>query len=95
MHTVVRHYKGAAELIDELGQRSTDIEKLIREIPGFVAYYLVRSSDGGYSVSVFEDRTGTEESNRKAAGYLRENLSSLAVNPPEILEGESIIDFAR
>ncbi len=95
MHTVVRHYKGAAELMDELGRRSADVETLIRGIPGFVAYYLVKTADGGYSVSVFEDRAGTEESNRRAAEYLRENLSSLATSPPDILDGESIINFAR
>lgn len=95
MHTVVRHYPGASELMDELGRRSADVEKLIRGIPGFVAYYLVKTEDGGYSVSVFDDRAGTDESNRRAAEYLRENLSSLATSPPEILDGESIIDFAR
>jgi hypothetical protein len=95
MHTVVRHYKGASELMDELGRRSADVETLIRSIPGFVAYYLVKTADGGYSVSVFEDRAGTEESNRRAAEYLRENLSSLATSPPDILDGESIINFAR
>lgn len=95
MHTVVRHYQGASQLMDELGRRSTDVEKLIRGIPGFVAYYLVKTADGGYSVSVFDDRAGTEESNRRAAEYLKENLSSMATSPPEILEGESIIDFSR
>ena len=95
MHTVVRHYQGAAALMDELGKRSADVEELIRGIPGFVAYYLVKTADGGYSVSVFEDSAGTDESNRRAATYLKENLSSLAISPPEILSGESIIDFAR
>jgi predicted amino acid dehydrogenase len=95
MHTVVRHYKGASALIDELGRRSADLETLIRGVPGFVAYYLVKTADGGYSVSVFEDRSGTEESNRRAAEYLKTNLSSIATSPPEILQGEAIIDFAR
>ncbi len=95
MHAVVRHYKGASELIEELGRRSGDVEKLISGIDGFVAYHLVRTTDGGYSFSVFEDRTGAEESNRQAAEYLKTNLPTVATSPPEIIEGESIIDFRR
>ena len=95
MHTVVRHYKGASQLMDELARRSADVEKLIRDIPGFVAYYLVRTADGGYSVSVFDDSSGTDESTRRAAEFVRTNFASLATAPPEILTGESLIDFTR
>jgi len=50
-----------------LARRTDEVEQLIRGVSGFVSYCLVRTADGGFSVSVFEDRAGTEESNRRAA----------------------------
>ena len=55
-YVVIRHYQDASALIDGLEQRRDDIERLIRGIPGFVGYNLVRSEGGGFSVSVFDDR---------------------------------------
>ena len=63
-YAVIRHYKGSAELIDELGRRPGEVESLIRGVSGFQSYYLVRSDGGGFSVSVFEDlgwRRGVRE----------------------------------
>ena len=39
MHAVVRRYRGASALNDLLAQRSQDVEQLLRDVPGFVAYY--------------------------------------------------------
>jgi heme-degrading monooxygenase HmoA len=94
MHVVVRHYKGSSKLIDELEERRGDVEKLIRDVPGFVNYYLVRSADGGASISVFETPEGTAESNKRAAAYLEENLDGIAAGPPEIIDGQSVINFS-
>ena len=73
MYAVIRHYKGNAQLMDELARRTDEVEQLIRGVPGFVSYCLVRTADGGFSVSVFQDRAGTEESNRRAADWIRQN----------------------
>ena len=89
-YAVVRNYKGASRLIDELQQRSDEVEGLIRAIPGFIHYVLVRSDDGGFSVSVYEDREGAEESVRQARDYVQKNLSDVGV-APEVLQGDAII----
>jgi heme-degrading monooxygenase HmoA len=94
MHVVVRQYKGSSKLIDELERRQGDVEKLMRDVPGFVNYYLVRTADGGASISVFDSPAGTAESNKVAAAYVKENLDGVAAGPPEIIEGESIINFS-
>jgi hypothetical protein len=92
MHAIVRHYKGNAQLMDELARQTDEIERLIREVPGFVSYCLVRTADGG--VSVFEDQAGTEESSRRAAEFIRQNAPQVAGSPPEVNEGETILQFS-
>lgn len=94
MHAVIRHYKGNAQLLDELARRTDEVEQLIRGVSGFVSYCLVRTADGGFSVSVFEDRAGTEESNRRAAEWIRQNAPQVAGSPPEVIEGEAILQLS-
>ena len=58
MHAVIRSYsgKGGKELTSILEKNKAEIEKLIRAIKGFVSYSLVRTHDGAFSVSVFQDK---------------------------------------
>jgi hypothetical protein len=55
----------------------------------------VKTSDGTASISVFEDQAGTQESTRRAAEFVKENLGSVAGAAPELIEGETVIQFAR
>jgi hypothetical protein len=94
MHAVVRSYSGpgASELFDLLGQREEDVKNLIGGVPGFVSYTAFRSGDGGITVTVCQDKTGTDESSRRAAEWVKENVSSPA-NPPVITEGSTVLQF--
>jgi heme-degrading monooxygenase HmoA len=93
-YAVIRNYKGSGELIDELGRRPGEVEDLIRGVSGFQQYYLVRSDDGGFSVSVFEDRAGAEESVKVARQFIQDTLSDVAGAPPEVIQGEVTITFS-
>jgi hypothetical protein len=95
MYAVVRTYsgKGAAELFDLLGQREEDVRALISGVPGFVNYSAVRSGDGGVTVTVCEDQVGTEESSRRAAKWVAENVSTTA-DPPAMTEGNTVLQFS-
>jgi hypothetical protein len=69
---------------------------IISTIPGFVALYLVDAGGGVMiSTSVFQDQSGAEESNRRAADYVRQNLASLLPNPPQITAGEVVAYKAK
>ena len=74
MHTVVRSYsgKGAKELFDVLEKNKADVEKTLRSVKSLVSYTLVRSADGGFSVTVCNDKAGTDESLEKARDYREE-----------------------
>ena len=92
-YAVIRHYKGSSELIDELGRRPGEVEDLIRGVSGFQSYYWSAPTDGGFSVSVFQDQAGAEESVRAARQYIQDNIANVAGEPPEVIQGEVTISF--
>ena len=94
MYVVVRSYsgQGASELFDLLGQREEDVKSLISGVPGFVSYAAFRSGDGGMTVTVCQEKTGTDESSRRAAEWVKENASTTG-NPPVITEGSTVLQF--
>ncbi len=94
MHIVVRTYsgQGASDLFDAMEQREDDVKELISGVPGFVSYAAFRSGDGIMTVTACQDEAGTNESSKRAAGWVKENVSA-SVDPPEITEGSTFIQF--
>ena len=82
---------------NEAGRRVSDgFVPLISQIPGFVAYYWVDAKGGVMvSTSVFQDQTGAEESNKRAADWVRDNLAPLLPNAPQITIGEVVAHGAK
>jgi hypothetical protein len=95
MHAVVRTYsgKGAKELFDLLEKHKADVEKLMRSVKGFVSYSLVRTAEGGFSVSIAQDKAGVDESIQKARDWIKQNAASAGTNPPAISEGSVILQL--
>jgi hypothetical protein len=95
MYAVVRTCsgQGASELLDLLEQREEDVKAFISGVPGFVNYAAVRSGDGGVTVTVCEDKAGTDESSRRAVDWVKENVSATA-DPPAIIEGNTVLQFS-
>ncbi|MET9339198.1 hypothetical protein [Nonomuraea sp. NPDC003804] len=91
MYATVRRYEGVTDPAEAGRRVSEEFVSLISQVPGFVAYYWVDAGDGVMlSTSVFEDRAGAEESTRRAADYVRENLASLLPNAPQVTAGEVV-----
>ena len=63
-------------------------------MPGFVSFAAFRTEGGGVAVTVCEDKTGTDESSRRAAAWVKESFST-AVDPPAIMEGSTFLQFLR
>ena len=91
MYVTIRRYDGVTNP-HEAGKRVNEsFVPLISQLPGFVAYYWVDAGGGVMiSTSVFQDQSGAEESNKRAADYVRENLASLLPKPPQITAGEVV-----
>jgi heme-degrading monooxygenase HmoA len=90
MYVAVRRYKVKAGSMDEVVRRAQEgFVPLIRQAPGFVAYYGVEAgNDFVFTVSIFRDQAGADESTRLAADWVRQNLAELVEGPPELQAGE-------
>jgi hypothetical protein len=94
MYATVRSYSGSPGLVDALLANEGDVRRVVGEIDGFRAYYLVRTSGGeALTISVFDDQAGADASNRAAADWLRENLADLSVSAPQVSAGEVVLSF--
>jgi hypothetical protein len=93
MHAVIRNYSGdgAVELFDLLDARKNEVEEKMRAISGFVSYALVRTADGGTSVTVCDDKSGTDESAAVARDFISENAADIRVSAPTTKEGSVIL----
>jgi hypothetical protein len=93
MHAVVRNYSGAGakQLFDLLEQRKAEVEATLRKVPGLATYTLLRSKDGGMSVTVCKDKAGADESSKVARDWIQKNASDIQVNAPVVTEGSVIV----
>jgi len=95
MYATVRSYSGhgASELFDVLGRSEEEVKSLLSSVPGFVSYAAFRSGDGGVTVTICQDKDGTDESNRRAAKWVVENVSMTGSPPVVITEGSTVLLF--
>ncbi len=93
MNVVVRTYSGAGakELFDVLEKHKADVESLMRSVKGFVSYTLARSGDGGYSVTVCQDKAGIDESVQKARDWVAKNAANTGAGAPKVADGVVIV----
>ena len=89
MFAVIRHYhfdKKDSAAIDRAVRE--EFVPIIRKAKGFQRYYWLDTGEGeGASFGIFDDKAGADESVRIAADYVREHLSKLLTQKPEIIEG--------
>ncbi len=77
MHATIRRYRvepgSSAEVIQQVNQTFVP---LLKEVDGFVAYYILEAEDGVITtISLFEDQDGADESDRLAAEWFKQNLA--------------------
>lgn len=95
MYGVIRSYagSGARELFDAIVEARDEVEELIRGVSGFVSYALIRTVDGGVTVTVCEDKAGTDESVQVARDWVAVNASDLGTAAPAVTEGDVQLHF--
>lgn len=89
MYAVVRHYhfkKEDSKKIDKLVQ--DEFVPILKKAKGFVRYYWLDTGEGeGASLSVFKDKAGADESIHLAAEFVKNHLSQIRMEKPEVIEG--------
>ena len=91
MYATVRRYEGVTDPSEAGRLVNEGFVPLVSQVPGFVAYYWVDAGGGVMiSTSVFQDQSRADESNKKAADWVRQNLATLLPNPPQITAGEVV-----
>jgi hypothetical protein len=96
MYATVRRYESVTDSSEAARRVNEGFVPLISQMPGFVAYYWVDAGGGVMiSTSVFQDQANAEESNRRAADWVRQNLVSVLPNPPQITAGEVVAYKAK
>jgi hypothetical protein len=95
MYAVVRRYTSPSDLGSEIERNRANLEQTMREIPGFVGYYLINGGNSVATITVCNDRTGTEESNRRAAEWVRQYLPNSGLSAPEVTEGNVAVGIGQ
>ena len=91
MYATVRRYEGVTDVEEAARRVNEGFVPIISQVPGFQAYYLVEGGAGVLiSTSVFDDQEGIRESNRRAADWVRENVTPLLPYPPRISVGRVV-----
>jgi len=87
MYVAIRRLKAKPDLFDEAVQRiENGFVPLVSSMPGFVEYDVVQVGEHeGMSISFFETQEQAEESNRRSADWVKQNLAPLAAGPHEIV----------
>jgi hypothetical protein len=89
MFAVIRHYhfdkKDSAEIDRKVREEFVPI---VKKAKGFRRYYWLDTGNGeGASFGIFDDKAGADESVHIAADYVRDHLSKLLRQKPEVIEG--------
>jgi hypothetical protein len=90
MYAAIRRYKTKpGSPISEVTRRAQeDFVPIISGLPGFVAYYgVVAENNVLVTVSIFEDQAGEEESTRRAAEWVKQNVAEFVEGSPEVITG--------
>ncbi len=71
------------------------LENFTKVFEQHLSYTLLRTNDGGVTVTVCQDKAGTDESIRIAVDWIRENAASVGSAPPVISEGNTVLHFNK
>jgi hypothetical protein len=95
MYVAFRQHKDLTPAdIDRLISRATEVERLMREIPGFVEFRLVRMTNGISSIALFDDRVGAEVANYSLSAWFNARLPNLPAKAAVVISGEQVMHFS-
>jgi hypothetical protein len=93
MYGAIRRYTIKGTTAEALARQADEaIVPGIREIPGFIAYYMVAAPDDVITtVSIFETQEGAGRSTRLATEWVTQNLRPFVASGPQITTGAVLL----
>ena len=92
----IRRYEGVDDVDEVIKRAEEGFVPIISSTPGYLGYHLIDAGGGVIvTASVFESKDSAEESNRKAADWVRKNLAPFVPNAPQITAGEERITHQK
>jgi len=90
MHTVVRIYsgKGAAETVDAIISSKRSVKALMHSVKGFVDYSIIKTEDGGFSITVCKTEKASEAITALAREWVMAHAAQFRSKPPRIMGGK-------
>ena len=87
MYMAIRRLKVQPGLLDEAVRLvENEMLPILSSMPGFVEYEMVQiREDEGLTISVFETQEQAEESNKRAAEWVKPRFAQFAAGPHEIV----------
>ncbi len=94
MYAMVRTYSGGAkQLFDALEARKAEVEAAVRSVGGLVSYTMMRTPDGGVTVTVCQDKAGVDASLQVSRDWMQKNLPGISVGAPAVSEGAVVVQI--
>lgn len=95
MHVTLRWYQEGSALADAIIAKKDEVQKIISDVPGFVSYYAFRAGNTVTSVTVCNDKAGTDETTRRASEWVKQNVEAGTIKAPAINEGDTFLAFSK
>jgi len=97
MHTVIRSYSGAGagELIDLIIASKSDVKKMMHSVKGFVSYSVVKTEDGGFTVTVAKTDKAAEAITASAREWVLSNAKHIKAKAPKINGGKVSLSISE
>jgi quinol monooxygenase YgiN len=92
LYVAIRRYETDPKSVSEVVRRvREEFVPTVSKVPGFVSYTVLDAGNGTLAtISMFQDKSGADESNRRAADFVK-TMSSLLPNAPQVTAGEAVI----
>jgi hypothetical protein len=58
---------------------------------GFAGFTVISTAEGGATLTVCNDKAGTDESSPVAREWIAKNAADIGVSPPSVSEGSAIL----
>jgi hypothetical protein len=97
MHTVIRSYSGsgAGEVIDFIIASKSDVKKMMHSVKGFVSYSVVKTEDGGFTVTVTKTEKAADAITAAAREWVLSNAKHIKAKAPKIVGGKVSLSISE